>query len=171
MSDLIDWNVDLFMFLIEGIRFGTQKVWQLNLALATLCTVDRNILLTENKMLCFLIESVENLFPFVWRNWKMTENYSLTPSVTDANFSSRCLKREGYWIFGICDVLAQGTQIRQIWRILRQNRSGDSTEVAEGVTLTPKVFGNKQGASSTPEIFGNKRSFVLTFFASKYNLR
>ena len=33
MSDLIDWNVDLFMFLIEGISFGTQKVWQLNLAL------------------------------------------------------------------------------------------------------------------------------------------
>ena len=33
MSDLIDSNVDLFMFLIEGIRFGTQKVWQLNFEL------------------------------------------------------------------------------------------------------------------------------------------
>ena len=47
----------------------------------------------------------------------------------------------------------QGSQIRQIWRILRQNCSYDSTEVMEGVT-------------STPEIFGNKHSFVLTFFAT-----
>ena len=47
----------------------------------------------------------------------------------------------------------QGSQIRQIWRILRQNFSDDSTEVTEGVT-------------STPEIFSNKNSFVLTFFAT-----
>ena len=60
----------------------------------------------------------------------------------------------------------QGSQIRQIWRILRQNCSDDSTEVMEGVTLTPKIFGNKQGATSTPEIFGNKHSFILTFFAT-----
>ena len=60
----------------------------------------------------------------------------------------------------------QGSQIRQIWRILRQNYSDDSTEVTEGVTSTPKIFGNKQGATSTPEIFGNKHSFVLTFFAT-----
>ena len=45
----------------------------------------------------------------------------------------------------------QGSQIRQIWRILRQNCSDDFTEVTEGVT-------------STPEIFSNKHSFVLTFF-------
>ena len=44
---------------------------------------------------------------------------------------------------------SQGSQIRQIWRILRQNCSDDSTEVTEGVTLTPKIFGNKQGATST----------------------
>ena len=37
--------------------------------------------------------------------------------------------------------------------ILRQNCSDDSTEVTEGVT-------------STPEIFGNKHSFILTFFAT-----
>ena len=37
--------------------------------------------------------------------------------------------------------------------ILRQNCSDDSTEVTEGVT-------------STPEIFGNKHSFVLTFFTT-----
>ena len=43
----------------------------------------------------------------------------------------------------------QGSQIRQIWRILLQNCSDDSTEVMEGVT-------------STTEIFGNKHSFVLT---------
>ena len=50
--------------------------------------------------------------------------------------------------------IAQGSHwIRQIWRILRQNCSDDSTEVTEGVT-------------STPEIFGNKHSFVLTFFAT-----
>ena len=60
----------------------------------------------------------------------------------------------------------QGSQIRQIWRILRQNCSDDSTEVTEGVTSTPEIFGNKQGATSTPEIFGNKHSFVLTFFES-----
>ena len=47
----------------------------------------------------------------------------------------------------------QGSQIRQIWRILRRNFSDDSKEVTEGVT-------------STPEIFGNKHSFVLTFFAT-----
>ena len=47
----------------------------------------------------------------------------------------------------------QGSQICQIWRILRQNCSDDSTVVTEGVT-------------STPEIFGNKHSFVLTFFAT-----
>ena len=38
----------------------------------------------------------------------------------------------------------QGSQIRQIWRILRQNCSDDSTEVMEGVTSTPEIFGNKQ---------------------------
>ena len=59
-----------------------------------------------------------------------------------------------------------GLQICQIWRILRQNCSDDSTEVTEGVTSTPEIFGNKQGATSTPEIFGNKHSFVLTFFAT-----
>ena len=47
----------------------------------------------------------------------------------------------------------QGSQIRQIWRILRQNCSDDSTEVTEGVTSSPKIFGNKHG-------------FVLTFFAT-----
>ena len=31
-SDLIDSNVDLFMYLIEGIRFGTWKVRRLNRA-------------------------------------------------------------------------------------------------------------------------------------------
>ena len=50
-------------------------------------------------------------------------------------------------------LLNQGSQIRQIWRILDQNCSDDSTEVMEGVT-------------STPEIFSNKHSFVLTFFAT-----
>ena len=60
----------------------------------------------------------------------------------------------------------QGSQIRQIWRILRQNGSDDSTEVTEGVTSTPEISSNKQGATSTPEIFGNKHSFVLSFFAT-----
>ena len=62
--------------------------------------------------------------------------------------------------------LNEGSQIRQIWRILCQNCSDDSTEVTEGVTSTPQIFGNKQGATSTPEIFGNQHSFVLTFFAT-----
>ena len=42
--------------------------------------------------------------------------------------------------------IRQGSQIHQ-------NCSDDSTEVTEGVT-------------STPEIFGNKHSFVLTFFTT-----
>ena len=55
----------------------------------------------------------------------------------------------------------QGSQIRQIWRNLRQNCSDDSTEATEGVTSTSEIFGNKQGATSTQEIFGNKHSFIL----------
>ena len=82
--------------------------------------------------------------------------------------------RHGYSLLNILDLTAstrictvhQGSQIRQIWRILRQNCSDDSTEVTEGVTSTPKIFSNKQGATLTPEIFGNKHSFVLTFFAT-----
>ena len=49
--------------------------------------------------------------------------------------------------------LTQGSQIRQIWCILQQTCSDDSTKVTEGVT-------------STPEIFGNKHTFVLTFHAT-----
>ena len=66
--------------------------------------------------------------------------------------------------------LLQGLQIRQIWCILRQNCSDDSTKVTEGVTLTPKIFGNKQGATLTPEIFGNKQ-FCPYLFRDKHNLR
>ena len=62
--------------------------------------------------------------------------------------------------------MKQGSQICQIWGILHQNCSDDSTEVTEGDTSTPEIFGNKQGATTTPEIFGNKHSFVLTFFAT-----
>ena len=43
--------------------------------------------------------------------------------------------------------LILGSQIRQIWPILRQNCSDDSTEVTEGVMSTPEIFGNKQGAT------------------------
>ena len=84
-----------------------------------------------------------------------------------------------YYIIAQNEICRQGSQIRQIWHILHQNCSDDSTEVMEGVTstpeifgnkqgatLTPEIFGNKQGATSTPEIFGNKHSFVLTFFAT-----
>ena len=70
------------------------------------------------------------------------------------------------WLHTEWTIQNQGSQIRQIWRILRQNCSDDSTEVTEGVTSTPEIFGNKQGATSTPEIFGNKHSFDLTFFAT-----
>ena len=62
--------------------------------------------------------------------------------------------------------LTQGLQIRQIWCILQQACSDDSTKVTEGVTSTPEIFGNKQGATLTPEIFGNKHTFVLTFYAT-----
>ena len=62
--------------------------------------------------------------------------------------------------------LTQGSQIRQIWCILQQTCSDDSTKVTEGVTSTPEIFGNKQGATLTPEIFGNKHTFVVTFYAT-----
>ena len=80
---------------------------------------------------------------------------------------------EVFWGIQITEELwyQQGSQIRQIWRILRQNCSDDSTEVTEGVTSTPEIFGNKQGATLTPEIFANKHSFVLTFFRNKYKFR
>ena len=39
-----------------------------------------------------------------------------------------------------CQSSSQGSQIRQIWHILRQNFSHDSTEVTEGVTSTPQKF-------------------------------
>ena len=58
----------------------------------------------------------------------------------------------------------QGSQIRQIWRILRQNCSDDSTEVTEGVTSTPEIFGNKQGATLTPE---KKAQFFPYLFHNK----
>ena len=64
------------------------------------------------------------------------------------------------------EVKIQGSQIRQIWHILCQNCSNDSTEVTEGVTSTPEIFGNKQGATLTPEICGNIHSFVPTFFTT-----
>ena len=67
-------------------------------------------------------------------------------------------------------ITVQGSQIRQIWRILLQNCSDDSTEVTEGVTSTSEIFGNKQGATSTPEIFGNKQ-FCPYLFHNKCNLR
>ena len=51
----------------------------------------------------------------------------------------------------------QGSQIRQIWRIVRQNCSDDSTEVTGG-------WGG--GVTSTPEIFHSKNSFVLTFIST-----
>ena len=53
------------------------------------------------------------------------------------------------------EIVTQGSQIRQIWRIYTQI-----------VHMTPQIFSNKQGATSTPGIFGNKHSFVLTFFAT-----
>ena len=62
--------------------------------------------------------------------------------------------------------LTQGSQKRQIWCILQQTCSDDSTKITEGVTSTPEIFGNKQGATLTPEIFGNKHTFVLTFYGT-----
>ena len=48
--------------------------------------------------------------------------------------------------FNLLNMDTQGSQIRQIWCILRQNCSDDSIEVMEGVTLTSEILGNKQGA-------------------------
>ena len=53
----------------------------------------------------------------------------------------------------ICFEKGRETTILQLCILHQNNCSDDSTEVTEGVT-------------STPEIFGNKHSFVLTFFAT-----
>ena len=58
-----------------------------------------------------------------------------------------------------------GIIIHVLFRVHKYAKK-DSTEVMEGVTLTPKLFGNKKGATLTTEIFCNKHSFVLTFFAT-----
>ena len=57
--------------------------------------------------------------------------------IQDSGFSKkigRILTKSG-WV-------DQGSQIRQ-------NCSDDTPEVKEGVTLTPEIFGNKQGATLT----------------------
>ena len=51
-----------------------------------------------------------------------------------------------YYIIAQNEICRQGLQIHQIWRILHQNCSDDSTEVMEGVTSTPEIFSTKQGA-------------------------
>ena len=51
----------------------------------------------------------------------------------------------------ICFEKGRERTILQLCILHQNNCSDDSTEVTEGVT-------------STPEIFGNKHSFVLTFF-------
>ena len=76
------------------------------------------------------------------------------------------LRMESIFTQNFNNLINHRDQIYQIWRILCQNCSDDSTEVTEGVTLIPEIFNNKQGATSTPEIFGNKHSFVLTFFTT-----
>ena len=53
----------------------------------------------------------------------------------------------------ICFEKGRERTILQLCILHQNNCSDDSTEVTEGVT-------------STPEIFGNKHSFVLTFFAT-----
>ena len=49
----------------------------------------------------------------------------------------------------------QGSDIRQIWGILCQNCSDDSTEVMERITSTPEIFSNKVNTV-----------FVLIFFTT-----
>ena len=53
----------------------------------------------------------------------------------------------------ICFEKGRERTILQLCILHQNNCSDDSTEITEGVT-------------STPEIFGNKHSFVLTFFAT-----
>ena len=40
-------------------------------------------------------------------------------------------------------IMLRVRKLHQIWRILCQNCSDDSTEVTEGVTSTPEMFANK----------------------------
>ena len=110
----------------------------------------------------FLPASLVDAIPEKWRkqlkaNGAMT---SLNEHCIDCNVSLYLKGRKIYTdkiqsklLYETLSSQIQGSQIRQIWHILRQNCSNDSTGVTEGVTLTP-------------EIFGNKHSFVLTFFAT-----
>lgn len=59
----------------------------------------------------------------------------------------------------------QGSQIRQISRILRQNSSDDSKEVTEVVTSTPEISVTNREPLIL-EIFSDKHSFVLAFFGT-----
>ena len=54
--------------------------------------------------------------------------------------------------------LISGSQIRQIWRISCQNCSDDSTEVMEGVTLTPEIFEIKEWYRTAKQEGGKLRS-------------
>ena len=65
----------------------------------------------------------------------------------------------------------QGSQIRQIWRILRQNCSDDSTEVMEGVTSTPEIFGKQKGSHFDSRNLRYQAQFCPYLFHNKYNSR
>ena len=110
----------------------------------------------------FLLASLVDAIPEKWRkqlkaNGAMT---SLNEHCIDCSVSLYLKGRKIYTdkiqsklLYETLSSQIQGSQIRQIWHILCQNCSNDSTGVTEAVTLTP-------------EIFGNKHSFVLTFFAT-----
>ena len=93
------------------------------------------------------------------------------PPPTPPQEDVSCMASQYYW--RLCFQKISPLASKLTWELcmhqgspIHQNCSDDSTEVTEGVYLTPEIFSNKQGATSTPEIFGNKHSFVLTFFTT-----
>ena len=130
----------------DKISADSHHYQQLNYSFTPLCISDKLLILV--------------FFPF-------RENLNVNDALMELFIlayacKTACARR----IIGMYMYFCQGSQICQIWRILRQNCLDDSTEVTEGVTLTPEIFGNKQGATSTPEISVTNTILSLSFFAT-----
>ena len=130
----------------DKISADSHHYQQLNYSFTSLCISDKLLILV--------------FFPF-------RENLNVNDALMELFIlayacKTACARR----IIGMYMYFCQGSQICQIWRILRQNCSDDSTEVTEGVTSTPEIFGNKQGATSTPEISVTNTILSLSFFAT-----
>ena len=127
INDRLVGSIQLFPMIDDKISADSHHYQQLNYSFTSLCISDKLLILV--------------FFPF-------RENLNVNDALMELFIlayacKTACARR----IIGMYMYFCQGSQICQIWRILRQNCSDDSTEVTEGVTSTPKIFGNKQGAT------------------------